>query len=364
MRKINTRSIINFDNSATTYPKPPAVAKAVAQAVERYGGNPGRSGHKLSMRVSEKIFTVRQQAAEMFGAQTENVAFTANCTHALNMAIKGVMQYGGHMIISDHEHNAVARPVYALSKTRGVKYSIARTGETDSETVENTGRLMPYRELAALCKAHGICFIADGAQACGLLELSLSDGFNFLCTAGHKALYGPTGTGLLISDGEYSLSTIIEGGTGATSALLEQTPFLPEKLESGTINTVGIIGLGEGLTFVSQKTPAVIKAHEEKLCRQLYEQLSDIDKIKFYEADQKKVPILSFNIGDIPSAEIASYLSEKGFALRGGLQCAAVTHTTLGTIEQGTVRFSPSAFSTPQQVTALSRTIKIFAANN
>lgn len=350
MRKINTRSIINFDNSATTYPKPPAVAKAVAQAVERYGGNPGRSGHKLSMRVSEKIFTVRQQAAKMFGAQTENVAFTANCTHALNMAIKGVMQYGGHMIISDHEHNAVARPVYALSKTRGVKYSIARTGETDSETVENfrrlitpetkcicctvasnvTGRLMPYRELAALCKAHGICFIADGAQACGLLELSLSDGFNFLCTAGHKALYGPTGTGLLISDGEYSLSTIIEGGTGATSALLEQTPFLPEKLESGTINTVGIIGLGEGLTFVSQK----------------------------------KVPILSFNIGDIPSAEIASYLSEKGFALRGGLQCAAVTHTTLGTIGQGTVRFSPSAFSTPQQVTALSRTIKIFAANN
>lgn len=384
MRKINTRSIINFDNSATTYPKPPAVAKAVAQAVERYGGNPGRSGHKLSMRVSEKIFTVRQQAAEMFGAQTENVAFTAICTHALNMAIKGVMQYGGHMIISDHEHNAVARPVYALSKTRGVKYSIARTGETDSETVENfrrlitpetkcicctvasnvTGRLMPYRELAALCKAHGICFIADGAQACGLLELSLSDGFNFLCTAGHKALYGPTGTGLLISDGEYSLSTIIEGGTGATSALLEQTPFLPEKLESGTINTVGIIGLGEGLKFVRQKTPAVIKAHEEKLCRQLYEQLSDIDKIKFYEADQKKVPILSFNIGDIPSAEIASYLSEKGFALRGGLQCAAVTHTTLGTIEQGTVRFSPSAFSTPQQVTALSRTIKIFAANN
>ena len=196
------------------------------------------------------------------------------------------------------------------------------------------------------------------------MELSLSDGFNFLCTAGHKALYGPTGTGLLISDGEYSLSTIIEGGTGATSALLEQTPFLPEKLESGTINTVGIIGLGEGLTFVRQKTPAVIKAHEEKLCRQLSEQLSDIDKIKFYEADQKKVPILSFNIGDIPSAEIASYLSEKGFALRGGLQCAAVTHTTLGTIEQGTVRFSPSAFSTPQQVTALSRTIKIFAANN
>ena len=151
MRKINTRSIINFDNSATTYPKPPAVAKAVAQAVERYGGNPGRSGHKLSMRVSEKIFTVRQQAAEMFGAQAENVAFTANCTHALNMAIKGVMQYGGHMIISDHEHNAVARPVYALSKTRGVKYSIARTGETDSETAENFRRLITPETKCICC---------------------------------------------------------------------------------------------------------------------------------------------------------------------------------------------------------------------
>lgn len=379
VNKINKqKNIINFDNSATSFPKPPAVKNAVSAAITNYGGNPGRSGHRLSLNAAKKVFEVRERAAKMFGAETENTAFTANCTFALNLAIKGVMQYGGHIIISNYEHNAVARPVYALSQTHGVEYSIAEVTDDTEKTVENferlitpktkcicctiasnvTGRILPYREIAALCKKHGICFIADGAQACGLLNLSLADGFNFLCTAGHKSLYGPTGTGLLISDGEYSLSTIIEGGTGATSSELEQTPFLPEKLESGTINTVGILGLGEGLKFVSGKTPEVIRLHEEKLCRQLYSGIKNVRGIKFYDMNVNKVPILSFNIGDIPSQQTAGYLSDKGFALRGGLQCAAVTHNTLGTTMQGVVRFSPSAFSTPAQVNALTAAIR------
>lgn len=373
--------IINFDNSATSFPKPPAVKNAVALAVAQYGGNPGRSGHKLSLRTAEKVFEVRSLAAEMFGAETENVAFTVNCTFALNMAIKGIMQYGGHIIISNYEHNSVARPVYALSQTRGVEYSIAKIEDDDNATIENfrrlitpktkciccciasnvTGRILPYREIGKLCKEHNLCFIADGAQGCGLLDLSLADGFNFICTAGHKALYGPTGTGLLITDGEYPLSTIVEGGTGATSSELAQTPFLPEKLESGTINTVGIIGLGEGLKFVKSKTPQVIRTHEEKLCRQLYGALSKLDNVRFYEPNVRKVPILAFNIGDMNSQQAASILSQRGFALRGGLQCAAVTHNTLGTTEQGVVRFSPSAFSTPAQVNALAEEIKKLA---
>ena len=378
--------MIYFDNGATTFPKPLSVRKAINEAMSAYGANPGRSGHKMSVKSSEIMYSCRDNAAKLFGSENpENIIFTLNCTTALNTVIKGILKQGDHAVISSLEHNAVVRPLETLKKNK-IEYSVAECVPYDDEqTIENFrkqfksntklvicthasnvfGIKLPIERIGALCRLNGILFCVDAAQSAGTADINLSDScIDFLCTAGHKALYGPTGTGLLISDGEYSLSTIIEGGTGATSALLEQTPFLPEKLESGTINTVGIIGLGEGLTFVRQKTPAVIKAHEEKLCKQLYEQLSDIDKIKFYEADQKKVPILSFNIGDIPSAEIASYLSEKGFALRGGLQCAAVTHTTLGTIEQGTVRFSPSAFSTPQQVTALSRTIKIFAANN
>lgn len=370
--------MINFDNSATTYPKPVSVKNAVNQAVVKYGGNPGRSGHKLSMRVSSRIFSVRQSAAEMFGAETENVAFTPNCTFALNMTIKGIMQYGGHIIISNYEHNAVARPVYTLSQMRGIKYSIAEVVEDDDETISNfenlinpqtkcicctiasnvTGRILPYKRIAQLCQKHGICFIADGAQACGILELSLADGFNFLCTAGHKSLYGPTGTGLLISDGAYSLSTIIEGGTGATSAELSQTPFLPERLESGTINTVGIIGLGEGIRFVRNRTTKRIFTHETQLCNRFIRGIEDIPDIKIFRQNNEYTPIVAFNIGDDNSQEVAGFLSEKGFALRGGLQCAGLTHKTLGTLSQGVVRFSPSVFSRTQDVDRLIYTLK------
>ena len=370
--------MVNFDNSATTFPKPQAVRRAVDTAIAKYGGNPGRSGHSLSMAVSQQIFKVRNQAAEMFGAQVQNVAFTPNCTFALNMAIKGIMQFGGHIIISGYEHNASARPVYALSRDRGVEYDICRIYEDTDKTIAEaeklirkdtkcicvtaasnvTGRILPYKEFAALAKKHGLVFILDGAQACGTLDIKMSDGINFLCTSGHKGLYGPTGTGLLISDGEYRLSTIIEGGTGATSNELAQTPFLPEQLESGTLNTVGIIGLGEGLKFVKRKTPGGIFAHEDSLCRQFTEGVKKIPGIKFFDENVTKVPIRGFNIGQINSAEFAAGLNKKGFGLRGGLQCAAVAHNTLGTINQGVVRFAPGIFNTSSQVEMLVKAVK------
>lgn len=371
------KNIINFDNSATTFPKPQAVRNAVDSAIARYGGNPGRSGHALSLRAAQKVYEVRELAASMFGAETENVAFTQNSTYALNLAIKGIMQYGGHIIISELEHNSVARPVYALSKTRGVKFSVARVREDDEETVREierlirpetkcvccmaasnvTGKILPYREIAALCKKHGLCFICDASQAAGVIDLSLEDGFSFICTSGHKSLYGPTGTGLLISNGEYALSTIIEGGTGATSSSLEQTPFMPEKLESGTLNTVGIIGLGEGIRFVRSKGTANIYSHENMLCERLTERLSQRSDIKIYRSSGRHVPIVSFNIGDLSSQETAARLSEQGFALRGGLHCAPLAHNALGTIQQGTVRFSPSVFNNISQTEKLCNAI-------
>jgi len=369
--------MINFDNSATSFPKPAAVARAVSEAVTRFGGNPGRGGHKISEEAAQKVFEVRSVAAEMFGAQVENVAFTQNCTYALNMAIKGIAQFGGHIIISDYEHNAVARPVYALWKTRGVRFSVAKVSDDDDETVENfrgliekdtravvctlasnvTGRILPYKKLADLCKAHNICFIGDGAQACGVLDVTLADGFDFLCTAGHKALYGPTGTGLLISNGAFALSTIIEGGTGTNSAMLEQAGDMPEKLESGTLGTVGIIGLGEGLRFVRRKKPRAIFTHEMRLCEQFAQMLAQDKRVKIYEQGVRRVPVVAFNIGEMHSEKAAQMLSQKGFALRGGLQCAALAHRTLGTLQQGVVRFSPSAFSESAQVSALARAI-------
>ena len=373
--------MINFDNSAASFPKPASVSKAVYEAVSRFGGNPGRSGHKLSAAAAQKVFEVRSAAAEMFGAQVENVAFTLNCTYALNMAIKGLAKSGGNLVISDHEHNAVARPVYKLWKSRGIGFSVAATGENDDETLSNfdklinektcavvctaasnvTGRIMPLKRLKKLCESRGVPLIADGAQGCGVLDLKVGADADIICASGHKGLYGPCATGLFITNGKYTPDTIIEGGTGATSAQLEQTGQLPEMLESGTLNTCAIIGLGEGIRFVKKQTPQRILAHERALCRQLEKELENARGVVFYEREYERVGVTAFNIGAMHSEEVAQKLADKGFALRGGLQCAAVTHTALKTKEQGVVRFSPSVFNTPQQVAALARTVRNLA---
>ena len=368
---------VYFDNAATTYPKPPNVAEAVKMAVERHGGNPGRGGHRFSQNAAEMVYKVRAQAAKLFAAEPENVAFTGNCTHALNLAIKGVARPGDRIVISSMEHNSVARPAYALSK-QGVRVDVAAIGRSDAETIENfralirsdvrcvimtaasnvTGRLNPVREVAGLCREHGVCFIVDGAQACGIVPLSLKDGMNFLCTAGHKGLYGPTGTGLLISDGAYSLRTIIEGGTGATSGELEQTGFMPERLESGTVNTVGIAGLGAGMTYIQEMGMSRIRAHEDELCRMLIDGLKTVDGAVIYRRGEHFVPIVSFNIEGISAPALAHALASEGYALRGGLQCAYLAHRTLGTLPDGTVRFSPSAFSSERDVAGMVNTLK------
>lgn len=369
--------MIYFDNSATTFPKPEGVTAAVLRGIREYGGNPGRSGHSLSLKTAEKVFSVRSEIASFFGAETENVVFTLNATHALNMTIKGVMQNGGHIIISSLEHNSVSRPVIALSDDRKINYSVARVFENDEETLKEfenlirgdtkcicctiasnvTGQILPYKKIGELCQKHKLCFIGDCAQGAGVLPISLNDGFNFICTSGHKGLYGPTGTGLLISDGKFRLKTIIEGGTGATSGELVQTDFLPEQLESGTINVCGIMGLGEGVRFIRKMTVEKIFTHESKLCDRLIKNLSKSRDIKIYRNDGNFAPIVSFNIRGRHSQEVAEDLSKMGFGVRGGLQCAAVAHNYIGTREQGIVRFSPSVFNNTRQVDLFSAAV-------
>lgn len=364
--------MINFDNSATTFPKPYPVRRAVNEALVRYGGNPGRSGHELSIKTAEAVYSARKTAADFFGAQTENVVFTSNCTHALNLAIKGVMNNGGHIIISNLEHNSVARPVYALSKM-GCSFDIADATADDDTVAANferlirpetkaivctlgsnvTGRITPYKKIGEMCRRHNICFIADGAQACGVLDVKLSDGINILCTAGHKSLYGPSGTGLLISDGRFPITPLMEGGTGSTSLELSQPNFLPDSLESGTVNTMGIIGLGAGIDFVSLKGTDRIFAHETELCSNFIEEIRRFDRVRIYRGKGSYLPIVSFNVEGMTSNELASELSRRGFALRGGLHCSGLAHKAIGTAPEGTVRFSPSVFSSAQQVKLL-----------
>lgn len=272
------------------------------------------------------------------------------------------------------------RPVHALSLNNGCSYSIAEISHDDFITVENfrklitpktkiivctlgsnvTGQIAPYRQIADLCKKHGICFIADGAQACGVIPIKLSDGINILCTAGHKSLFGPSGTGLLITDGKYSIKPIMEGGTGSTSLEAVQPDFLPDSLESGTVNTAGIIGLGAGIRFVKKIGIDKIYEHENLLCRKFISEMKKLKNVVVYRDERCKnyLPVVSFNVNGYTANETAEILSNHGFALRGGLHCSGLAHTSIGTVPDGTVRFSPSVFNKINEVETLVKIIK------
>ncbi len=357
--------LINFDNAATTYPKPKSVKRAVAEAVERYGGNAGRGGHELAVRTSEALYSARETVAGFFGAEPENVVFTMNCTYALNMAIQGIMAEGGHMVISGLEHNSAARPAAALAAKGRITLSVAEVFPDDEMTAESfrslicpdtkaivctlasnvTGQILPYKRIAELCREHDICFIADGAQACGVTDVKMTDGINILCTAGHKGLYGITGTGLLISDGKYRISPIIQGGTGSASSSLVQPDFLPDSLESGTPSIIGALSVKAGIEFIEGFGRERILSHETVICERFINELRKDGNITIYrEPKASYAPIVSFNIGDIYPEKAASELAKQGYCLRAGYHCAALVHRQLGT-KNGTIRFSPSVFS-------------------
>ena len=304
--------MIYFDNAATTYPKPPSVIAAMSRALVKYGANPGRAGHAMSLETAEAVYDAREKCADLFGAQVENTVFMPNCTFALNTAIKGVLTENSHAVISDIEHNAVLRPLYALSKSSGISYTQAVTGDDDSTVREFercinrrtkavictlagnvTGRIMPVKRIAEICRRNGICFIVDAAQGAGVLPIKLSDGINIICAAGHKGLYGPMGTGLLVTDGKYRLKTLIEGGTGSLSKELAQPDFLPARFESGTINTAGAISLGAGVDFVNAKGIDNIRAHENALCRRFFDGVSKLPTVKLYSSDFDEPECLS-----------------------------------------------------------------------
>lgn len=368
----------NFDNAATSFPKPPEVRAAVLYALDVCGGNPGRGGHELSMRAAEAVFSAREAIAEMFGGTAEQVVLTSNCTHALNLAIQGVMRTGGHIIISDLEHNSVARPVAALARAGVIRYSVAHVSPNDAETVANfrrlitpqtkaiaftiasnvTGQILPWRALGALCRETGLCCIADGAQACGILPVQLTDGINILCAPGHKGLYGASGTGFLLTDGTFKLPPLMQGGTGSTSLDLNQPEFLPDSLESGTVNTVGALSMQAGIAFVQRLGLQRIHDYEAGLCRQLMQGLAKLPRFKVYRFPKASyVPIVSFTAAGQSPEQTAQYLNQKGFCLRGGYHCAALAHTALGT-KDGTVRFAPGVFNREGEVTTLLRALR------
>ena len=378
--------MIYLYNAAPTYPKPQSVIKAVDDALKK-SANPGRSGHSLSQNTAVSVYQVREKLKDMFSAPSvENVIFTLNCTHAINYVLKGLLKSGDRIVTSSFEHNAVMRPLEKLKK-QGVHVDIAEAYPDDKEaTVRSFSRLintntklvictaasnviglkMPIKEIGMMCKQFGTSFCVDAAQLAGICDINMKEcNIDYLCIAAHKGLYAPMGTGVLITK-DNRLETIIEGGTGTASIMLDQPNDLPEMLESGTINVPGIIGIGAGIDFVKSKGFDKIYSHEMGLVKRLYKQLKSTPGVKLYtpEPDDNYAPVLSFNINGLNSVESASKLNSLGFATRAGLHCAPFAHKRIGTIESGTVRICPSVFTSSQDIEKFAAAVRQVSAKS
>ncbi len=361
--------MIYLDNSATTYPKPVSVRNALSSSLVTYGANPGRGGYRMSTETARQIYNVRSLLAEMFGAESEeNVVFTLNCTYALNMAIKGLAKKGGHAVTSCLEHNSVMRPLEKLAMNGDFSYDVARVSDDDETTVGNFekkirpetsfivctyasnvfGDILPIEKLGNLAKKYNIPLIVDAAQAAGVIDIDMKrDNISCLCMPGHKGLYGPAGTGVLILSDGIDMDTIVEGGTGSESKNLIQPSFFPDRFESGTQNTAGIIALGKGAEFVKREKISNIHERECVLIEGLYRNFLNSENVIVYNKFDRKryVPLLSFNVVNKTGEETASLLADYGISLRGGFHCNPMAHQHYGTLSQGTARVSVSAFN-------------------
>ena len=376
--------MIYFDNAATTGIKPKSVVRAVNFALENLSANPGRSGHSKSVGAAETVYKAREKLSDFFGSEgPETVVFTQNCTHAVNCVLKGLLKKGDHCIISSLEHNAVVRP---LVKT-GVSYSVAEVSLTDDDvTVKNfvekikpntklifctgasnvLGKILPIEKIGDICRKKGIYFGVDAAQTAGVLPIDMKkQNIDFLCIAPHKGLYAPMGIGVLIARKPLP-DTIIEGGTGTNSSELFQPSFLPERLESGTVNVPGIAGIMGGLEFVKTKGTESIYQNELRLIQMLYKKLEDNEDVTLYTPYPEAgmyVPLLTFNVKNMTSYEAASILADNKIAVRGGLHCAPFAHRQIGTLEGGAVRVAVAYFNNSSEIDYFAKTVKTKLTN-
>ena len=365
--------MIYLDSAATTLQKPSAVARAMARAVNHLA-TPGRGGHAPAMAAAETAFACRRAAAKLFQVESpEQVVFTFNATHGLNIAIRSLLEPGDAVVISGYEHNAVTRPLRAL----GAEVRVAEASLFDREAqlaaferqldgdvkavlcthVSNVfGFVLPVGEIAALCRARGIPFVLDASQSAGCLTVRMGElGAAFIAMPGHKGLYGPQGTGLLLCGAE--TKPLLQGGTGSASALQDMPEFLPDRLEAGTHNMPGIAGLLEGLRYVRAQGTERILAHERRLLRPAGEALARIPGITVFQAEEPaaQAGVLSFRIDGMDCEAAGEALGRRRIAVRAGLHCAPLAHRSAGTLETGTVRISVSAFNTAQELRRLIR---------
>lgn len=371
--------MIYLDNSATSFPKPRAVCDEVNKCLRRYCGNPGRGAHELSLAAATAVYNCRESVARLLGVSSpENVIFTLNTTHALNMTIKGLLRPGDHVIISDMEHNSVWRPVFRLAESGEIKYDIFRsfTGDERRSAVRICASIakllrpetrmvvclqasnicsatLPVREIAAFCHRHGLLFALDAAQSVGHMPLNMAElGVDILCAPGHKGLLGPPGCGILALRDGLTLDTLTEGGNGVNSLEGKMPENPPERYESGTLPLAAIAGLYQGARTVEMLGADNIRAHEAALYTALLDRLTSLPGVHVY-APEYAGAVMLFNVRDLPSDRVGRLLDERGICVRSGFHCAPLAHRTLGTPPHGAVRVSFGIYNTLADIDGL-----------
>lgn len=377
--------MIYLDNAATTLHKPPQVVKAVADALQSMG-NSARGTHAGSMAASHTVYDTRVKLAKLFGCpRADRVAFTANVTEALNIAVNGLIGRGDHVITTDCEHNSVLRPLYRLADEQGVEVSFVpadRQGNLDYDAFEAlmqphtraivcthasnlTGNLTDLARVSAVAKAHDVLLIVDAAQTAGAYPIDMAAlGIDVLCFTGHKGLMGPQGTGGLCVREGLTLRHWKVGGSGVQSYSRTHPTQMPTCLEAGTLNGHGIAGLSAALDFIAEVGVDAIHDRETALMRRFYEGVKDVTGITVYgDFSRRRMAIVTLNIGDYESGAVSDALSEEyGIATRPGAHCAPRMHQALGTEQQGAVRFSFSWFNTEQEIDAAIQAVRELAA--
>jgi cysteine desulfurase family protein len=372
--------MIYLDNAATSYPKPPTVYEALDHFARHALANPGRAGHKMALAAEHTLDNARHRLNRFFnGRNPERWIFTLNGTDALNIAIKGVLRDGDHVVTTNVEHNSVSRPLVALAEAGRItltRVSAQGDGRVDPAAIEAAltprtrlvamthasnvlGTIQPIAEIGRLVRSRDLLFLVDAAQTAGVVPIDVQAlCIDLLAFPGHKAMFGPTGTGVLYVGprAESLLHPWREGGTGGDSSSPTQPRELPYYLEGGTPNVLGIAGLIAGLDFVEERGPDHLRQHEVSLCEQVRHALLDMPGFQvFGPADPAlRVGTLSFRHESIPAGDLGAILDQSfDIAVRPGLHCAPYIHKAIGTYPEGTVRISPGPFTTQEQIDRL-----------
>ena len=375
-----SRNAVYLDNAATSWPKPEEVYRAVDQAMREHGANPGRGAYRMSVDAQRLVDEARQEVCRLFNAPApERVIFTLNCTDALCLALKGLIKRGDRVVTGPYEHNSVMRPLHSLRRD-GAQVAFVKPAATFGVDLDHlrelcrdrvdyvvishvsnvTGCVAPIKEIAALAHERGGLLILDAAQSAGDLDIDMQAlGVDVLAAPGHKGLYGPMGTGVLVFAAPLAVRPFREGGTGFQSENLEQPQEYPWRLEAGTINLPGVAGLAAGIRFIGSGEARGVAASPPTLAQALADELRKIDGVHVFCDPKPCTGVVSFRL-DAPSVALAGMILDESFGIcvRAGLHCAPAAHQAIGTFPEGTVRASFSRFNSHNDVDALVEAVR------